>query len=100
MLRATVSRTAVVAALVGSLALPSGCALMGGRDADKAISVNELPAAVKSLVAKETSGCRIIETEQEMKDGKVIYAITYDQAGTEMEIECLPDGTLLSKGKE
>jgi uncharacterized membrane protein YkoI len=62
--------------------------------------MRDLPAAVKPLAEKEVAGCKIIEVEQEMKDGKVIYAITYDQAGTKMEVEYLADGTLLSKGKE
>ena len=95
-------RTGITMAAVmsGSLAFPSGCSLMGARETDKVISMNELPAAVRPLAEKEVSGCRIIEVEQEMKDGKVIYAITYDQAGTKMEIEYSADGKLLSKGKE
>jgi uncharacterized membrane protein YkoI len=100
MLKAVVTRGAAVAALAGSLALTNGCALMGGRHADRAISMGELPAVVRGAAEKETSGCRIIEVEQETKGEKLIYAITYDQAGTEMEIEYSPDGTLLSKGKE
>jgi hypothetical protein len=35
-----------------------------------------------------------------MEGGKIIYAITYDQDGTEMEIEYTPDGKLISKGRE
>ena len=39
-----------VMTLVGSLALTGGCALFGAREAGKAISMNELPAAVRPLV--------------------------------------------------
>jgi len=83
-----------------SLALGNGCAVFGDKECDKVITMSDLPAAVKPLAEKEVAGCKIIEVEQEMKDGKVIYAITYDQAGAKMEVEYLADGTLLSKGKE
>jgi hypothetical protein len=89
-----------LAGLALSLALGNGCAVFGEKGCDKEITMRDLPAAVKPLAEKEVAGCKIIEVEQEMKDGKVIYAITYDQAGTKMEVEYLADGTLLSKGKE
>ena len=73
-----------------SLALGNGCAVFGEKGCDKAITMRDLPAAVKPLAEKEIAGCKIIEVEQEMKDGKVIYAITYDQAGTKMEVEYRP----------
>lgn len=38
--------------------------------------------------------------EKEIKDDNVIYAITYDEKGKEMEIEYSEDGTLLFKGLE
>ena len=96
----SVKRTVSLAGLALSLVLLNGCAVLGEKECDKVIAMNDLPAAVRTLAEKEVAGCKIIEVEQEMKDGKVIYAITYDQAGTTMEIEYLPDGTLLSKGKE
>ena len=82
------------------LLLFSGCSLFGGSEDDLVISMEELPAAVKPLAEKETEGCKIIEVEKEIKDGKTIYAITYDQDGIEMEIEYTPSGELISKGRE
>ena len=38
--------------------------------------------------------------EKEIKKGEVIYAITYDQAGTEMEVDYAEDGRLLFRGRE
>ncbi len=93
-------RLFLLACAAASLLLTNGCALVGQHETDKVISMQELPAAVRPLAEKEVAGCRIIEVEQEMKDGKVIYAITYDQAGVEMEIEYAEDGTLISKGRE
>jgi len=89
----------VAAVVAGALAL-SGCAIFGEKECDKVITMNDLPAAVKVPAEKEIGGCKILEVEQEMEDGKVIYAITYDDAGTKMEIEYSPEGKLLSKEKE
>jgi len=90
---------AVAAVMAGSLAL-SGCAIFGEEECDKVITMNDLPAAVKVPAEKEIGGCKVLEVEQEMEAGKVVYAITYDDAGTKMEVEYSPDGKLLSKGKE
>ena len=90
---------AVAAVMAGSLVL-SGCAIFGDKECDKVITMNDLPAAVKAPAEKELAGCKVLEVEQEMEHGKVVYAITYDDAGTKMEIEYSPDGKLLSKGKE
>ena len=94
-------KRSLTAALIGvGLVFGAGCACCGSKQADQVISMNDLPAAVKPLAEKETAGCKIIEVEKEIKDSKVIYAITYDQAGTKMEIEYTADGKLISKGKE
>ena len=100
MTKKTISGAVSVTALALSLALASGCAIFGEKECDKVITMNDLPAAVRPLAEKETAGCKILEVEQEMEHGKVVYAITYDDAGTKMEIEYSPDGKLLSKGKE
>lgn len=81
-------------------AIVSGCALFAKNDHAKEIRMDQLPPAVKAAAEKETAGCRIIEVEEELKDGKTIYAITYDEKGTEMEIEYSTDAVLLSKGPE
>jgi len=93
--------TEALVVVIGSLTFSAGCALFGPKnESDQVILMQDLPAAVKPLAEKETSGCKIIEVEKEIKHGKVIYAIMYDQAGTEMEVEYADDGTLISKGKE
>jgi uncharacterized membrane protein YkoI len=93
--------TGVVVVVIVALTFSTGCALFGPKkESDQVISMQDLPAAVKPLAQKETSGCNIIEVEKEYKHGKVIYAITYDQTGTKMELEYAEDGTLISKGKE
>jgi uncharacterized membrane protein YkoI len=87
--------------MIGGLAFFSGCALTSDKSADVVITMGELPNAVKPLAEKEVDGCKIKEVEKEIKDGKIIYAITYyEKDGTLMEIEYAEDGKLISKGKE
>lgn len=89
-----------VVGMIGVVALMSSCALLNKDDHAKEIRMDQLPAAVKVAAEKETAGCKIIEVEEEQKDGKTIYAITYDEKGKEMEVEYSQDGTLLFKGLE
>jgi uncharacterized protein YxeA len=90
----------VVILITVLVVLTAGCAFLVFHESDQVITMADLPEAVRTLVEKETVGCRIIEVEKEMEGGKIIYAITYDQDGTEMEIEYTPDGKLISKGRE
>lgn len=89
----------VIVAL-GAVALVTGCAMFEKKDNAEVISMEQLPSVVKTAAEKETAGCKIIEVEKEFKDGKVIYAVTYDEKDKEMEIEYSEDGTLLFKGPE
>ena len=90
----------LVATAIGAVIFMSGCGSLGKSDNAQEISMEQLPAAVKAAAEKETAGTEIIEVEKEMKDGAVIYAVTYKENGTEMEVEYSPDGTLLFKGLE
>jgi uncharacterized membrane protein YkoI len=80
--------------------LIAGCNFFGDNEQDQSITMEDLPVAVKLLAEKETEGCKIKEVEKEIHDGEIIYAITYDQDGTEMEIEYTPEGKLISKESE
>ena len=89
-----------VVAVIGVALLMSGCSLFHKSDSDQKISMDQLPAAVKAAAEKETAGTEIIEVERELKDGTVIYAVTYNENGTEMEVEYSENCTLLFKGPE
>ncbi len=93
-------RVAGAVVVIAVVAITSGCVLFGKSDHAKEICMGQLPPAVKTAAEKETAGCKIIEVEEEWKDGKTIYAITYDEEGKVMEIEYPPDALLLSKGPE
>lgn len=96
-----VRKSSVIVMFVGlSLVLNTGCTIFESKEQAQLISMNELPAAVKSLAEKEVAGRKIKEVEKEKKNGKVIYTIDYEQDGTEMEIEYSEDGKLIYKGKE
>ena len=90
----------VVILITTLVVLTAGCIFFNDNGQEQVIAMEDLPAAVKPLAEKETEGCKIIEVEKETKDSEIIYAITYDQDGTEMEIEYTPDGKLISKGRE
>ena len=86
--------------IVAAITLISGCTYFMNNGSDQLIKMKDLPAAVKSLVEKETAGCKIKNVEKETRDNRTIYAITYLQDGTEMEIEYTPDGIMIYKGRE
>lgn len=93
-------RSLLVIIIAAIVVLSAGCTSADTDESDQVIAIEDLPEAVKPLVKNETKGCRIIEIEKEAKDGKTIYAVTYDRSGTVMEIEYTPDGKLVSKGRE
>ncbi|MEI8248151.1 MAG: PepSY-like domain-containing protein [Lentisphaerota bacterium] len=96
--RIMVKSCVIVMCAAALLGLNTGCAMFESKE--QIISINELPAAVKSQAEKEVAGCKVKEVEKEKKHGKVIYTIDYEQNGTEMELEYSEDGKLISKGKE
>lgn len=98
--RSTMQGIGIASALAASLVMGTGCAHFCEMEKDQDITMNDLPAAVKAQAEKEVAGCKILEVEKEIENGKVVYAVTYDEDGTKMEVEYSEDGKLLSKGKE
>jgi hypothetical protein len=86
--------------IVAFMALIFGCIFFEDNNKEQVIAMEDLPAAVKIPAEKETADCRIIEVEKEIKGTETIYSITYDEDGTEMEIEYTSEGKLIYKGKE
>ena len=66
-------RTRAAAAFMAGMLALSGCALFGEKECDKVITMNDLPPAVRPLAEKDVANCKVIEVEQEIKDGKVVY---------------------------
>ena len=72
-----------------------------GKETEKEVTLDEVPAAVKKTILKEADGNKIEEIEEVSKDGKVVYyEAEWKADGKEVEIEVDPDGKLLSKEVE
>ena|SRR5712692_7343450 len=67
------------------------------------ISVEQLPPAVKSVVAKEAQGGSAKEAETFTKDGKTLYGVTIAKNGKEEELLISETGEIVGReapGKE
>ena len=82
--------------VVGTLAF----AAWAGTEDEEPVTLDQVPAAVKATILKETAGAKITEIERETKDGKTVYEAEYLQNGREIEIKVAPDGTLLGREVE
>jgi uncharacterized membrane protein YkoI len=68
--------------------------------AEKKISLGELPEAVKATILAEAKGRTIEEIEMETEDGRTIYEAEVIMDGQETDIKVAADGTLLGKEVE
>jgi len=86
-----------VLALIGILTLTLSIAL-AGKETEKDVTIDQVPAAVKATILKEAGTNTIEEIEEVSKDGKVIYyEAEWKTGGKEIEITVDPKGKLLSK---
>ena len=82
--------------VVGTLAFVA----WAGPEGEEPVTLDQVPAAVKATILKESAGAKITEIERETKDGKTVYEAEYLQDGREIEIKVAPDGTLLGREVE
>ena len=97
------NRSAMLSAsVIVSLAALAGCASHGGHHEDKEVPVamNDLPAAVRATLNRESAGGKVTEVEKEMKNGKTIYSADMLVNGVAWDITVAEDGTVISKEKE
>lgn len=64
------------------------------------VGMDELPAAVRTTLQKETAGGTIKEIEKESKDGKVVYSADAELDGKTWDIVIAEDGTVVSKEQD
>ena len=64
------------------------------------MTLDQVPAAVKATILKESAGGKITEIERETTNGKTIYEAEFILDGDEIEITIAPDGTLLGREVE
>ncbi len=83
-----------------ALAFLTGCATCEKHESEIKITMDQLPAVVKTIAEKEIAGGQVSKVEQETKDGKVVYEISYKEDGKEMKLKYAEDGKLLRKGRD
>jgi hypothetical protein len=96
----TVSAIALLA-LCASATLV-GCASMREEEGENevAVTINDVPAAVRASLEHESVGGKITEIERETKDGKTVYSADIELSGVTWDITVAEDGKVLSKEKE
>ncbi|MDP6634863.1 MAG: PepSY domain-containing protein [Phycisphaerae bacterium] len=91
---------ALALALIVVLTLSLSIAI-AGKKTEKDVTIDQVPAAVKTTILKEAGSNTIEEIEEVSKDGKVIYyEAEWETGGKEIEITVDPEGKLLSKEVE
>jgi len=64
-------------------------------DGEEQVSIDAIPAAVKTTIMAEAGGRDIREIVKENEDGRVVYEAEVIIGGKEVDIKVSPDGTLL-----
>ncbi len=67
---------------------------------DVKVSLDQVPAAVKATLEKESQGARIEEIEKETEDGKTVYSVEILKGKEKSEIEISEDGKVLKRETE
>jgi hypothetical protein len=69
--------------------------------ADDKVTLEDLPAAAKKTVERETKGATINQIEKESdKAGKPIYEVDYTKDGVEKELKVSNSGAVISRHKD
>jgi hypothetical protein len=83
-----------VAAVLGAL-VASGCATL----METEVSLDQVPAAAKAAIEKETAGGVVREIEKERCCGQVAYDVDYVKDGRKIEVKFAEDGTVMKCGE-
>jgi uncharacterized membrane protein YkoI len=79
---------------LSAVGMAAFAAFAGGGQEEK-VTLDQVPAAVKATILKESAGSEIKEVEFETEGGKTVYEAEFVRAGKTVEIKVAPDGTLL-----
>jgi uncharacterized membrane protein YkoI len=71
--------------------------LVAGANDEEDVTLDQVPAAVKATILRESAGGRITEIERETKNGKTVYEAEFLLNGQEIEIKIAPDGTVIGR---
>jgi uncharacterized membrane protein YkoI len=67
---------------------------------EEEVTLDQVPAAVKTTILRESAGDKITEIERETRNGKTVYEAEFLRDGKEIEIHIAPDGTVLGREVE
>ena len=71
-----------------------------GGEHEEEVTLEQVPAAVKATILKESAGGKITEIERERKNGTTVYEAEFLLDGKEIEIKIAADGALLGREVE
>lgn len=86
--------------LIGMAVLSAATLVAWAQDDEVEVTIDQVPAAVKATILRESAGGQIKEIEAETKDGKTTYEAEFVLNGKTFEIRVAADGTLLGKEEE
>ncbi|MBC7834913.1 MAG: hypothetical protein H7Y88_07410 [Phycisphaerales bacterium] len=95
-------RLLTIVPLVG-LAAIAGCHYDDDDDGDGnevAVTMTDLPAAVRATLDRESVGGNVTEVDREMHGNQTIYSADMTMNGEDWELEIAADGSLVSKQRE
>ena len=72
-----------------------GCATQ-----ETAVTMEQVPAAVRATLTRESAGGKVTEVEKEVKNGKTVYSADITVGGEEWDLTVAEDGSVISKEKE
>ncbi len=95
-------KTLALAVCLLALHAAAGCACQKDHEQGKevAVTMNDLPAAVRATLDRESAGGRVSEIERETKKGRTVYSADMVVNGVAWDIAIAEDGTVLSREKE
>jgi hypothetical protein len=67
---------------------------------EEEVTLDQVPAAVKATILRESAEGKITEIERETKNGKVLYEAEFRLGSAEIEITIAPDGTVIGREVE
>jgi len=64
------------------------------------LTIDQLPAAAKATIQKETQGAKVKELKKETEGDKLVYSAEIVKDGKESEVHVAADGTVTKRGAE
>ena len=89
----------IAAALILS-SLGACCDNCSKEGKETAVTMSDVPAAVKATLERESKGGKVTEIEKETKNGKTVYSADITVNGKGWDITVGEDGSVISKEAE